>query len=188
MEDLTPLVTDMPDVQENAINALEIEEQKDQPDTLKDKLNRLFDKDIHSTKPDGSPKLNNKGLLTIKRKPSVSSIGGLNEQSTTEPEPEAEPDPQAIKNAAIIASETFFLTGQLPMVFGEEGAPTNDERSYIQSSFEAYFKAKGVTDVPSGVMLSLALISYAAPRFTLPKVKTRFGKVWSFIKSKVGRK
>ena len=48
-------------------------------------------------------------------------------------------------------------------------------------SFEAYFKAKGITDLSPGWALAIALVAYAGPRFRQPKTVSTLQKIGGFF-------
>jgi len=77
------------------------------------------------------------------------------------------------------------------MIGGEEWEPKTepiDEMGNLQAAFGDYFRAKDIRDVPPGLALSIAIIGYAAPRFTAPKTKERVLSWWDRIKLKMAAK
>jgi hypothetical protein len=59
----------------------------------------------------------------------------------------------------------------------------------LESAFGDYFEATGKTDIPPGMALTVAIGGYMLPRFTMPKTRSRMGKVkdW-FVKKLADRK
>lgn len=188
MNVIDKLVTDMPDVQENAISQLQAEGAEPE---LVDSLGRTFDAFLHRTDATGNPILTNKGKLRIKPKPgggaskpkSASSIGGVDSQS--------EPDfSYAKEEAAIIATgqSAAALTFVIGMaIFGADGAPSNDEKEQITYAYQTYFKAKNIQDLPPGIVLVTALATYALPRALKPANSKKFSGWYGKVKGAVTR-
>lgn len=84
--------------------------------------------------------------------------------------------------AGAAAANSIFLLGTMfggeewrPITIDEKGlsfAPV-DEKAMMQEAFANYMLAKGVTDFPPGLTLTMALMSYIAPRLTMPRTKER---------------
>jgi hypothetical protein len=51
-----------------------------------------------------------------------------------------------------------------------------------------YLESKQMPDLPPGIMLTLVLAAYAAPRFREPATKEKIKGVWFWVRSKLGRK
>lgn len=70
-------------------------------------------------------------------------------------------------------------------IFGNEFQPVKnaekDEYAYLEKAYSDYFIATGKTDLPPGIVLCIALGSYIAPRFTMPKTQSKLGafKDWA---------
>lgn len=97
------------------------------------------------------------------------------------PEPAAPmPAPAADQFEAAGAAATAALIALGCTAFGEEWTPRRGEAETLQGAFAAYFKAKGVADIPPGLALTIAVLGYAGPRFTQPKTLTRLQqfKLW----------
>jgi hypothetical protein len=62
------------------------------------------------------------------------------------------------------------------------------EAELVVPCIARYLESKQMPDIPPGVMLTLVLASYAAPRFREPNTREKLGGVWLWIKSKLGRK
>lgn len=126
-----------------------------------------------------------------------SRVGGAS--STTSPAgPTAEQ--QAARAAGIAMTQMVFILGQAfggaewapRTISNEKGDVVMDENVMMTQAHVAYCEAKGISDIPPGVALAFAYISYAAPRFTMPETKKRAAKVrtWftlQFAKWKVKR-
>lgn len=147
---------------------------------LKDKNGFSFDPDIHETKKDGTPKLSKNGVLC--RRPGRRA-GASKSRVFTGPQPgeQAEILPgteSAHYDAAGRAmAQTIFAAGAA--LFGEEWQPQRvesvglDEDAQMQSAWADYFRARGVVDVPPGVAVGIAMVSYALPRLSMPKTRNR---------------
>jgi hypothetical protein len=51
-----------------------------------------------------------------------------------------------------------------------------------------YLESKQMPDLPPGIMLTMVLAAYAAPRFREPATKEKIKGVWFWVRSKLGRK
>lgn len=85
----------------------------------------------------------------------------------------AEPGPAVDYDA--LARFTFGSgTGLLTKVLGPEWAPASEQETEgVVQPLAAYFKSKGVRDIPPGVLVLLALGLYCAPRVTVPNTRTK---------------
>lgn len=186
------LADSMPEVQEHAINE-EMEKQEktaEQWAHLRDTDGNSFDPNQHKTDKNGNPTVTKLGKLIKKpgRKP------GQNTASVVNPPKSQEPDPQAA--ARIQSRTTGKMAANLLITFGvvaggEEWQPVKheqtgiDEKHMLETAFADYFEATGKTDMPPGMALTVAIVGYAAPRFTMPKTKTRLGKIKGWIAKKI---
>jgi hypothetical protein len=94
--------------------------------------------------------------------------------------------------AATAAAHLVFQTGLL--IGGEDWQPIIDlkngihEPDAMRGAWLAYFEAEGITDFPPGVALSITLLAYALPRFTMPKTQSRFSQLKNAIKNFFSKK
>ena len=189
MEIADKLVDEMPNVQENAIDQLAGEKEQVKSG-LKDKLGRAFDAVMHLVDDDGEPKLTKSGKLRIKRgygpdarKTKVSSIGGIDAPITFA---EGQPSPEAeILATGQSAASLTFVIGMA--VFGSDGQPTKDEINQITYAYQTYFRAKNIRDLPPGVVLVTALMTYTLPRMLKPKTSKKISSVWSKVRQKFSK-
>lgn len=99
--------------------------------------------------------------------------------------------PSGSQVAGKAAAHAMFMMGVA--IGGEEWQPVVNpevginEPEMLSGAFADYFEAKGVEDFPPGVALTMAVLSYAAPRFQQPKTKTRFGLFKAWLKNKFVR-
>ncbi len=137
-----------------------------------------FDPALHVADDNGRPKRNKKGYFYSKNigrggaarleedddEPKVTFAG------LTDPAGEGTPDAKAQGLAEMFVP---LLDGAMQNVFTEGVALTETDKKQIMPIAAGYIKAKGMTDVPPGVALTLALVGIYAPKFTKPTVKER---------------
>lgn len=85
----------------------------------------------------------------------------------------------------------FFDTGVgvTTMFFGPEWQPRSpEEKSMVTAPLAVYLKSKGMTDLPPGVILSIVILAYSAPRLQAPSTKQKLQGGWIWLKSKIFRK
>lgn len=71
-----------------------------------------------------------------------------------------------------------------PRVLEMAGGLKYDEQKMLQAAWGEYFVAKGVVDIPPGVMLLSALSMYYMPRLQAPEVKKKASGALFWIKEK----
>lgn len=192
MEVTEKLVEEMPAVQENAIDQLAGDQEQEHTGLL-DRMGRSFNRALHLTDDEGQPRLTKGNKLKIKRgqgpdaaKVKESTIGGL------EPTPgigfaEGQPASEAeILATGQSAASLTFLLGM--MIFKEDGKPTKDEINQVTYAYQTYFRAKNIRDLPPGVVLVTALITYAGPRLMKPEIQKKAGNAWKKFKNWRNRK
>lgn len=191
MEIADKLVEEMPGVQENAIEQLDNEKEQ-QKAGFRDKMGRAFDKLMHLTDEDGEPKLTKTGRLRIKRgfgpdakTPKTSTIGGLDAPpGITFADGQRDGEAEILATGQSAASLTF-LVGMF--AFKEAGKPTKDEVNQVTYAYQTYFRAKNIRDLPPGVILATALMTYAGPRLILPETRKRSSKLWTKVKKRFSK-
>jgi len=181
-----------------------IEKEEQAQSEISNQGGEVFDPAIHAVDPEtGEPIKTASG--TYRRKPGRKAGGGGNINkpllksqlgstgATTNNAGQAAPSVDSGTVAAGIATaHAIFQAGQL--LGGEEWAPIKnaeyglDETKQMETAWIEYYKAKGVTDFPPGVILLMTLGAYAAPRFALPKTKSRLQVAVSWVKNKLSRK
>lgn len=176
------------------------------PETGKtDKYGNSFNPEIHQVNKDGTPRINRKdGFISMKagkwnrtyKERPKSKIGRIPGS-----EPEGKPEPETIKEtfksgltpqmAGKVAADHTFLIGM--MLGGDEWRPMKDESigldeaAFLTTAYANYFESMGITDIPPGWMLVIALSGYVLPRLTMPKTQTRLSRLTGWIKRKTGR-
>lgn len=180
------IISQMPDVQEHAIQAAESERAASNPPPAPegaqvDEFGTPFNPEIHT----GS-KLKNGRWRERKKKDgaaSPKSVIGIPKQSTGNAAPVGpSQDEISARAAGVAAAGSIFMLGM--MFGGEEWAPITDpidEKSNMEKAFGDYFVAKGVQDFPPGAALAIVLLGYAAPRFTMPKTRQRASSIKEWI-------
>jgi hypothetical protein len=187
------LAKEMPDPQPGAFANLESGPDAIDP-SLSDRYGRKFDPALHVVKVDGTPDLTNAGNLRLKPKNEQGEPGSAAprekpvSQIGTGPSPvqtqiQAQAQYQATGQAS---AHMLFMVGV--MLGGEEWQPSDDEKIYLTGAFVQYYEAKGIKDMPPGVVLATALLSYALPRFSQPKTKTKIQKLMKWAKGKFSRR
>lgn len=193
-------LTEMPAVQPNAIDAAAPETVAPVENAAgpRDKFGNTFNAAVHETNPDGTPRVSPNGVLYVKRgrgtkkalenlrsgnstvppASATQSVVGGDESAKAEKAPNF--DPEKIDQCAKVMTHLFFTGGCV--VFGDDGQPivdhakNIDEPQEVYQAFHAYYTVKGAKDLPPGIILAVALVSYGRRRITLPTVKSRFAR------------
>lgn len=163
---------------------------------LKDKNGFSFDPEIHETKKDGTPKLSKNNILCRRPGRRAGASKSRVFAGPQKPEDKAEVLPGSenahYEAAGRAMAQTVFGVGV--MLFGEEWRPMRqeqvglDEAAQMQDAWADYFRARGVVDVPPGVAVGIAMVSYALPRFGMPKTRSRLGALVDRWKGRKRRK
>jgi hypothetical protein len=185
------LTDEMPEVQQHAIDQESAAQQliKDESAQLRDAEGMPFDAAIHKVGPDGKPTLSTKGKLV--RRPGRKAGQGSAAVSSVVSRPQV--GPTATETSIMQARQAGnFAAGALLQIGvlagGEEWQPRLDkesgldEQQMLQCAFGDYFVAKGITDIPPGIALTIAIGGYMMPRFFMPKTKTRMQRATIAIK------
>ena len=192
MEVTEKLVEEMPAVQENAIDQLAGDQEQEHAG-LFDRMGRSFNRTMHLTDEDDKPRLTKGGKLKIKRgqgpdaaKVKESTIGGLDQPPGIGfAEGQAAAEAEILVTGQSAASLTFLLG---MMIFKEDGKPTKDEINQVTYAYQTYFRAKNIRDLPPGIVLVTALVTYAGPRLMKPEIQKKAGNVWKKFKNWRNRK
>ena len=123
------------------------------------------------------------GKAIKKRRGTKSSVGAP-DKNTNQPQAQAVTtnEQKAAANGMMAALATFAA---LQGIFGEEFKPRadsdlGDEFQYLSGAYGNYFLAKGFSDIPAGWALAIAVGSIAAPRFAMPKTKSKLQRLKDF--------
>jgi len=188
------LAESMPEVQDHVVQAAQEREEALQSETLTDVDGTVFDPEIHRHKKDGSPTVTKLGRFSLKpgkatgdsprHKPKTGGfVGGTKPDS-----PKIEPEKIQAAASGKMAANLLMTLGVT--IGGEEWNPVTNheyginEKDMLEQAFADYFIATGKTDLPPGMVLTVAIGGYVLPRFTMPKTQTRMQKAGSWIKEK----
>jgi hypothetical protein len=188
---------EQPEVSEHAvaIEQQKSDERKAAFADLKDGDGAPFDPSIHVTNADGEPLTTKTGKL--RKRPGRKADGATRSQShvavpgTTKQDSgqqAAQELTQKRRQSGMHAARMF--TSVAAMIGGEEWKPQKiekyglDEQESLDESLADYFEAKEMEDIPPGVALVMVVVSYMAPRFMMPKTKSRLGRLKDWIASK----
>ncbi|KKN30037.1 hypothetical protein LCGC14_0838100 [marine sediment metagenome] len=187
------LTKEMPEPQVNVVameqeNAANTADAQEKTAGLVDREGQPYDPARHETGGDGGPILNKDGTIRMKRGM------GTPRSRLAEPRPQVSraADGTPLSAPATTPTDTgrqiaesIFALGQL--IGGDEWAPIInekygiDERAQMQSAWVVYCEAKGMSDLPPGIVVAITMIGYAVPRFAMPKTKSRWqrAKQWT---------
>ena len=179
----------MPEVQEHAIAQHNAESQKAESEAQE---SPGFDPAIHLTGADGKPVKTKTGKF--RKKPGRPASNGK-AASTVYKAESAEKSPEALKREQAHQTGKFAAGALIQLgvtIGGDEWMPTTvqteggpiSEQAGLEYAFGNYFESQGLTDIPPGIALAIAVGGYALPRFTKPKTKSQLGKLKDFIGSK----
>lgn len=148
-------------------------------EVIKDVDGNVFNPDMHASDKAGNPSYTQTGRF--KKKPgrkvnAPEKAGAVNNAPAV-----------GSFEAACAATGIFVQTGVA--LFGDEWQPEElphaNEEAIMCGAFTKYFEAKGVSDIPPGAALAIALVSYSARRFSKPKTKTQLAKMKDWLIAKV---
>lgn len=186
------LIGGMSEVSEHVVenHIAQQNEQEQQNAAATDKRGDTFNPDIHAVDSDGNPKMTGSGYFAKKRgrkggSTAKSTIGGVPQNEAQQPSAmDIQKNKQRMAGSA--AANSLIMVGMV--LGGEEWNPIKnvehgiDEKNNLETAFADYFEAKGMDDIPAGIALSIAIVGYAAPRFTMPKTQARSKSVFGKIK------
>jgi hypothetical protein len=199
------LTSEIPEPQQHAIDQA-VADAKADPDNPQDssvevdKLGIPWNPEIHSKGADGKGILTAKGTWRKRRglKGSASYIN--TDAASAAGAKKAEEDPKVteqrthehqcrmagamagtmlVRLSAGIGGEAF-----LPRTITIPGGLTYNEEQFLQTAFGDYFVAKGIVDIPPGMVLVSALSMYYLPRFQQPEVRAKGSKFFRWCKDK----
>ena len=183
------IIGQMPEVQEHAIAQREQQEAEADANAERDINGTAFDPALHT----GS-KLKSGAWRTRKNAATNpgSSVAASRKKSVTRgadfapavDNTNAEKIAAANAAGAMAASAVFMMCRGFG---GKEWEPSETEVAMQSSAWGAYFYAKDISDVPPGMMLCIALGSYAGPRFQMPETKAKVSPVKTWVALRVAR-
>jgi hypothetical protein len=196
------LVAEIPEPQQHAIDQAAADNQQENPNAAPlevDLLGVPWDSTLHAT-----DSKTGKGILTAKgswrkRRGLKGSPSHLNTGPAAAPsEPKEDPTvtekrtlEQQNRMAGVMAGT--MLVRLSTAVGGKEFLPrtittagvTYSEEEFLQNAFGDYFVAKGISDIPPGMVLASALCMYYLPRFQEPAVREKGSRFVSWCKGRV---
>lgn len=112
------------------------------------------------------------GSKTVNRAPDFSDVERINEVQV---------------DYGLLAGSLFDMgTGTAATVFGPEWMPRDEnERKMVVEALRVYLAAKQVKDIPPGLMLTVILVAYSAPRLNAPPTKAKLSMGWTWFKMRV---
>lgn len=138
-----------------------------------------FDPAQHAVNPDGTPRFKVDGEFALKRGRKNGATTAIAKPGKKGPIQISSTDKTKLVGAGKAA--TNLLINGCVLTLGDEWVAQKDEAEYICASFVDYFEAKGMTDIPPGFALCIALLAYAVPRVTMPKTQEKISTLLSKI-------
>jgi hypothetical protein len=197
------LIGAMPDVQQHAIDLSATQKQAnlDKYSHLVDKNGRSFDPAIHKTKRDGTPTVSKTNKLMLK--PASAKNDNTNAETLKQRKLDAnnsdeivlsDAEKQQCRSLGKLSANTLFTVGR--MLGGEEWTPVKNsdynEAAALEDAFADYYISTGNTEMSPRTALTIAVLSYAVPRFTMPKTKEKsaglFKKAYAWWHNRKGAK
>lgn len=177
------LIEAMPEPQDHVINKQDDSENPEKTNKT-DSAGTVFDRDIHKVDESDNPVIGKKGTFLKKRgaKKSTLNIPKNDEPSIGQNENACSVAGKAAANLVIMLGVVIGGQDFEPIVDEKSGT---DEKKNLETAFGQYFVHKNIDDIPPGIALSVAIVGYALPRFTMPKTKTRMSKVKDWITKKL---
>lgn len=181
-------IDDKPPVSEHAIKAVEDDAQssiESEPETQPGiaptgpvysptQSDTAFDPELHCVDANGQPIRTKAGGFRRKPGRKPGHLSGVIPGSSSK----ADEVPQA----AQLTVACLEILGR--SVFGSEWEMLGDEKPNLESAFRDYYYATGVIKIPPWLGLTIAIGSYAIPRFQMPGTQARIGKVIALISGK----
>ena len=152
-------------------------------DVPRDLQGRTFDPRLHEVELDGKPRVTGRGNLRLKRGMAKikSTIGAPTGEIPVGVEG-ALPE-QAYQATGIATAQIIFVSAQA--IGGTEWKPSKEEQDYMAYAWANYYQVKGIKDLPPGVIVVTALLSYAGPRFAKPVTQKKTQRAVAWIKQKI---
>ena len=187
------LQENQPDVQQNAVQAEADKDRavRDQWADLRDRQGLPFDPAIHKVNSAGEPTTTKLGKLI--RKPGRKPGSGAGQSTLSKGDTKASTQDSGQNARAIAAAATVDSIGTLGGMLGgsewlfqtnkEQGI---DERQRGIEAFEQYYTAKGIDDIPPGVIVLAWVVSYATPRIMGgEQTRSKLARARDWVLSKV---
>lgn len=180
------ILNQMPEVQEHAIAAHEAKQNEAAANAETDSDGTPFDGSVHTgtklksgqwrkRKTPGTPG----SFVAASRKRNPAATGEVSGVAT--PDANAE----AIATGTVIAT---MILGACQSIGGDEWEPTQHERDFQTSAWQAYCVAKQIKELSPGTAVLIALGSYAGPRFGKPKTAAKIGRIKTWIGLRIAKR
>lgn len=193
------IASELPEPQDHAIKQATAELAAENPAATAQELDALgvpWDSGVHATGPDGKGILTKAGVWRKRRgvkgsAPHLNTSIADNKPAPTDEEISAKGlDLQSrmaggylatlmIRFSIALGGDSFY-----PRTYEMAGGVKVNEEKMLQTAWGDYFVAKGVVDVPPGVMLLSALAMYYMPRLQAPEVKQKATGALFWVKEK----
>ena len=94
---------------------------------------------------------------------------------------------EEVTNGSETVSKTivFFFSQTGKAIFGEKFEPNKEERSYLEKSMTAYLETKDITDIPPGVAVSIAFVSFTVAKMREEECRKNGASLFKKIKEKI---
>lgn len=157
-----------------------------------------FNPALHEVNENGQPRLTKDGRFRRKRgrstgykAPNTSGMGNATTSgkgtSNTANENTSSTNASGAANYAATASIASGVMFSAAQMIGPEWAPSDNERTQVESAMATYFESQGIQDIPPGIALVLVIGIYAFPRIqhenTRNKIRS-FGETLGLIQPK----
>lgn len=187
------MIDQSPEVSEHVVNAEEIEEPTSDDTSVElDSEGVPYDPNIHA-----ATRTQTAAGRWKKRRGSKSTLAVAPKRKNDAAVTAEVDQTQKARAAGVVAARSMFTLGQMfggpewaPISVDKDGAPSMeeyDERKMMEQAFADYFIAKGVTEVSPGMGLTIAMLAYAGPRFTMPQTKARASAAKSWLSLRIAK-
>lgn len=149
---------------------------------IRDRKGRVFDPNIHSANPDGSPKFNKNGLFIFK--------GVGKPKKNTGPAADDSEDYGADQYDAQAQQIVHLVTGSAAAFFDDEKwLPENaGQNDMVKNPTARFLRENNMPQLPAWMECSLAWTGYSLPRMQSPKTREKLVIIWLRVRSWFGKK
>jgi len=100
-----------------------------------------------------------------------------------------EPTTPPVNYDAMAGALFDMTTGLLTASLGPEWQPrAPEEKTMVVQGVAAYMRAKGMDDIPPGLMLTFVITAYAGPRLAAPPTRSKLQLAWAWLRSKLSKR
>lgn len=166
-----------------------------------------FDPEIHAVNPDGTPRLRTNGSYALKRggagakrrqresetkEQDASSPDNITATSPapapggdTQNAPVSAPPATPVSSRDAAAAIVLMTTTIAERVIGPEWRAEKAEIKNLTDASARYLDSKGGVQLTPEVALSLAIMSYAAPRFAHDNTRGKLARMWDWARDRI---